>query len=372
MKRILSLFVVGVILLSAVVPAFAEDSEKITVSLEKAIELATENSIAIKNYENNILIAERNLKSAQHEADIVKLDKSLSSSAYLTAGKTKEYTPVVKERTLEDLKTDKEKAVQDLQISVVGSYYTLYNQMLSMETLNDNLEVQKEELESKKKELSLGLTTKNSVLDLENNIATAELEIKKAKWNLEMAQMDLAKTLGVDLNTIFILTDNPELLSVIEYDVEALVEKAVLEGTSVSKAQKDLDMKKLEKEVETRYTLYKRPEGAEDFDKSIADLEKALADAKVTEEVKIRSDYNSILSAQLDLEISKLKLEIAERTLSTNQLKYDLGMLVYLDVVKNQNSVADAKLDIQTKELNLYKLVEAFNYYIQDFNEVSE
>jgi len=238
---------------------------------------------------------------------------------------------------------------------------------LSIDSSKANLEVQKTELESKKQELALGLTTKNTILDLENNIASAELNIKKAEWSIEMSQMDLAKKLGVDLNTQFNLANDIDLNVVFSYDVEALSTFAKESGTSVTKAEKDLEMKKLERDVESRYTRYKRPDGAEDYDKSIADLEKALADAKVTEEVKIRSDYNGILNAQLDVEIAKLKLEIAERTLNTNQVKYDLGMIVFVDVTKAQNDVEAAMITIQSKELALYKAVENFNYYTKDF-----
>ena len=365
MKRIISLLLLCVLLVSAVVPAFAEDIMAIT--LEEAIELAKENSLVLKNFESNILIAERNLKSADYQSDIVNTNGVISDSEYLENGKTKELYPAQKQRILDDLLVEKEEAIKDIEIEVTSAYYSLYNELLSLETKKDNLDVQHQELESKQQELTLGLITQNTVFDLENNIAQMALSYQKSEWSIDMAQMDLAITLGVDLDTTFLLVEKLDLSVSLEVDINTLSEQAILQGASVLKAEKDLEMKILEKKVVNKYTRYKSPEGSEDYDKSIADLEKALEDARVNEEVKIRSDYNSILNAQLDLEIAKLKLEIAERLLDANQVKNDLGMNVYLDVVKSQNAVESAELEILTKELNLYKLVENFNYYIQDF-----
>lgn len=366
MKRIISLLLLSILVVGAFVPAYAEDNT-VFVTLEQAIEMAQENSIIIKNYDNNILIAERNLKSAIHQADVVRMDKSLADLEYLSNGRTKDLVPLQKEKIITDLKSEKVDTLNSIRLEVTSAYVSLKHEILGLESSIANLDVQKKELESKNKELSLGLTTKNTVLDLENSIASSELDIKKTQWSIEMAQMDLAKTLGVDLNTKFKLANDTDLTASYSYDIEQIAIQAIDMGAGVVKAEANLAMKKIEKDIEIRYTLYKRPEGAEDFDKSIVDLEKALEDAKVAEEVKVRSDYNGILNAELDLEISKLKLEIAERTLNTNQIKYDLGMIVYLEVTKAQNSLDSAKVDIQSKELALYKAVENFNYYIKDF-----
>ncbi|MBI9014183.1 MAG: TolC family protein [Clostridiales bacterium] len=365
MKKIISLLLISVLLLSAVVPAFAEDT--MTITLEEAIELAKKNSLVLKNFDSNILIAERNLKSAIYQADIVKTDGVISDSEYLENGKIKELYPAKQQRIVDDLLIEKEEAIKNIEIEVTNAYYSLYNEMLSLETQRDNLVVQQLELESKQQELSLGLITQNTVLDLENNIAQMELANDKAEWSIEMAQMDLAKTLGVDLNTKLILVEALDLSVSFEYDIEFLAEQSKTQGASVLEAEKDLEMKIFEKNVVNKYTRYKSPENSEDYDQSIVDLEKKLEDAKVTEEFNVRSDYNSILNAQLDLEIAKLKLEVAERIFQTNLVKSDLGMIVYLDVVKSQNAVDSAELDVLKKELNLYDLVETFNYSIQDF-----
>ena len=365
MKKIISLLLISVLLLSAVVPAFAE--EIMTITLEEAIDLAKENSLVLKNFESNILIAERNLKSAMYQADIVKTDGVLSDSEYLENGKIKELYPAEKQRILDDLMVEKEESIKDIEVEVTTAYYSLYNEMLSLDEKRDNLEVQQLELGSKQQEFYLGLITHNTLLDLENNIAQMELANEKAEWSIEMAQMDLAKTLGVDLNTKLILVEALDLNVSFEYDIEFLAEQAKAEGASVLEAEKDLEMKILEKQVVNKYTRYKSPENSEDYDQSIVDLEKALEEARVTEEFNVRSDYNSILNAQLDLEIAKLKLIMAERVLEASQVKSDLGMIVYLDVVKSQNAVDSAELEILIKELNLYELVETFNYSIQNF-----
>jgi len=366
MKRIVSLLLIGVILLSAAIPAFAEDTMGIT--LENAIELAMENSITLKNYDANILIAEREFKSAENRSDNVETKGIVSDSQYLDNGKTKDLYPAQKQRILDDFKMNKENEIQNLKIEVTSTYYSLYNEMLSLETSKDSIAVQKEELVSKQKEFELGLVTKNTISDLENSIAQAELNLKKAEWSIEMGHMDLAKTLGVDLNTRFLLADKLDLSAVIDYDVETLAIQAQTQGDAIQKAEKDLEMIVLEDKVIGRYTRYSNSDLNDGYDEKIVDSEKAVEDAKVTEEIKIRSDYNSILNAQLDLEIAKLKLEIAERTLNTQQVKNNLGMVIYLEVVKAENDVESAKLDIQLKELSLYKLVENYNHYIKDFS----
>lgn len=367
MKKIVSILLVGVLLLSALVPAFANESKTMNLTLEDALKLAEENSIVLKNYDANLTIAKRNLSSAQQKADTIVVESVWSDSEYLANGTAKDYTPAVKQRIVDDLIKDRAQTVHNIQVDVTSSYRDLQQKILSMENSKDNLEVQKTELESNKKKLDLGLVTKNTILDLENSIATSELNIKKSEWDLEKAYMDFAKKIGVDLNTKFNLLPLGDLSVNFSYDVEALAITAKEKGDAVLKAEKDLEMKKLQRDVENRYTRFKRPEGAEDFAKSITDLEKALEDAKIAAEVKVRSDYNSILNAKLDIDIAKLKVEIAERTLNTQQVKYDLGMVVYLEVTKAQNSLNSAKQAVQSAELSLYKLVENFDFYIKDF-----
>lgn len=366
MKKFISLLLVTILLLSAVMPAFAED-QTMVITIDKALELAKENSLVLNNHDNNILIAERNLKTALRKSDDVETKGIVDDNTLLENGKIKDLYPAQKQRILDDLLTDKEDAIRDIEIEVTSTYYSLYNETLSIESMKANLEVQKQELISKQKELELGLTTKNAVLDFENTIAQTELNIQKANWSIEMAQMNLAKLLGVNLNTRFFLVEKLDLSTVVDIDVTALSEIAKTEGASIKKAEKDLEMLILEEKVMNRYSRFYSSNLTDDYDERIVDLEKAVEDAKISEELKIRSDYNSILTAQLDLEISKLKLEITERTLNTNQVKNDLGMVIYLEVVKAQNTVDEAKIIIQTEELNLYKLVENFNYYTKDF-----
>lgn len=357
--------------MSSVLPVFAEvelvEESKLELTIQEAIDTAMENNYEILAFDRQLLIAERYLNSAVRAADRVKIETS-SDAQFLANGKTLLLYPVQRQRELDDLINDAEDLKQNLQIDITSTYMELKNSVSDLEVMAKGLETLKSEFVSKERELELGLVTSNLIADLENAINQAELNIKKAKWENQLANMDLAKLIGVDLNTQFLLTDTQNYdvdLSI--YDIDALAASAAELGSGVLTAEKNIEMKELEKEVTRLYTRYKTPEGSEDFDESIADLEKDLDDARLTEEIKVRSDFTSIINADLDVQINTMKLELVDRELNVANIKYNLGMFIKLDVVKVEDSRQEALNNLESSKLNLFTLVENFNYYIDGF-----
>lgn len=371
MKRIISFIILLTIVMSSILPVFAEvelvEESKMELTIQEAIDTAMENNYEILAFDRQLLIAERYLKSAIRQSEVVKIETA-SDAQFLENGKTLLLYPAQRQRELDDLINDAEDLKQNLQIDITSTYMELKHSVSDLEVLEKGLETLKSEFVSKQREFELGLVTSNLIADLENAINQAELNIKKAKWENQLAHMELAKLIGVDLNTQFLLTDTQDYSADLSiYDIDALAASATEFGNGVLTAAKDIEMKELEKEVVRLYTRYKKPEGTEDFDESIADLMKDLDDARLTEEIKIRSDYTSIINADLDVQINTMKLELVERELNVANIKYSLGMFIKLDVVKVEDSHQEALNNLESSKLTLFTLVENFDYYISGF-----
>ena len=177
--------------------------------------------------------------------------------------------------------------------------------------------------------------------------------------------MELARITGYSLDTEFTLKGVYEVSTVIpSYDIATLALKTRESSKNVINASNDLVLKELERKTISKYSRYEKPDSYEDLEADIEDLAEDLEDVKIAEELKLKSDYNTILNNEATVKIDELKLELASRTYSTTKLKYEYGLVTYLDYTKTIDDIRVKTDALNDSKLALYKSIDSFNNYI--------
>ncbi|BEP30287.1 TolC family protein [Helicovermis profundi] len=380
-KKIVSIVLMGMLILSMMSISFADNnvtpvlisaniSKNVEINFDKALEMAVKNSYSIATIDRKILIATRKLNSDISKADSTKLNSLGTDAAYLENGKIKDLYPAQDKRKLNDLKDDKKDLENALRQDVVAAYTDLDNKLNNLTTIKTNYNTSVTTYEQNKKKFDLGLITESDLKVFESTRDQNLLEVKKANLAIELSQMELARITGYDLSTKFTLSGVYKIdASVPSYDIESLSVKAKENSKNVVKAKNDLMLKELEKTTVDKYSRYEKPDSYEDLENAVEDLTQDLEDAKIAEELKLRSDYNTIMNNEATVKINELRLELATRTYKTMKLKYEYGLATYLDYTKTIDAIKVSTDTLNDSKLALFKSVDSFNNYISYFNK---
>ncbi|MEA1975992.1 MAG: TolC family protein [Bacillota bacterium] len=362
-KKIISLIMIVGVLFSFSI-TFA-DELNVNLSYEDVLELAISNSNSLDTIDQKILLAERYLKSANSRSDTIKTKGIVSDALLLENGKIKELVPSQKNRELIDLKETKIDLIEDLKIDVIEKYNDVINKKETILFKNQDLVTANKEYDQKEIEYSLGMITKNQLFEYEINIKNLELNIKNLERDYRKALIELNRLIGYPIITQLKLESKVDInIERLEYDLDVIIAKAILNSNTVRTANNDYLLKDLEKTVVNRYSRYERPDSYEDIEDDVIDLLEDFYDSKITEEVNVYTDYYNLLNLQVDVEISSLNLELAEKLLNIEKIKLDNEMSTYLVYKKAVDNYRDIYNDMNDKELMLYKAKTQFDYYI--------
>ena len=324
-KKIISMIMIVGVLFSF--PITFADELNVNLSYDDVLELVISNSNSLDTIDQKILLAERYLKSANSRADTIKVKGITSDTLLLENGKIKELVPSEKNRELIDLKETKTDLIEDLKVDAIEKYNDVINKKETILFKNQDLVTANKEYGQKEIEYSLGMITKNQLFEYEINIKNLELNIKNLERDYSKALIELNRLIAYPIITQLNLESKVDInIESLEYDLDVIISKATLNSNTVRTANNDYLLKDLEKTVVNRYSRYERPDSYEDIEDDVIDLLEAFYDSKITEEVNVYTDYYNLLNLEVDVEISKLNLELAEKALSIEKIKLDNEM----------------------------------------------
>lgn len=367
MKKLVSLLMVfTLVIISLVGVSFGQINLDKVLDYDEVLALAIENSNALETIDSRILIAERNLRSAEHRSDVVNTSSVVSDSQYLENGLTKDYEPSVKKRELEDLKDQKRDLLKDFEIEVIKKVNDFNNKLKEISFYEEKLSTSKQQLENKKAEFEVGRITKNDLYEYEILVEDSQLELANAKRAYQKALITINKLIGYPLNTEVVLINPPDLaVEALDYDLDLIVEKAMENSPEAVNAYHDLQLKELQWSVVRRFSRYSKPENFQDIEEEVEDYKEAYEDAKITGAVNAWSDYLNLLTDKDNYEISKMDYELAAKKLEVAETKYELGMITYLEYRQAQDTLKAAENDMKDLKLTLYTNKLDFDYYLE-------
>lgn len=358
MKKLL--VILAILVLSS---SFSFAEKKPLLTLDKTREMARSNIYGKKKYENKI----KTLKDVTEEygyryGSRYESTDVLGNRTYKWIWGPVDTDPVSEnekfKKSLDEIKDINEKQSIDEFFKVV------YAKNLLKKAKND-AELLK--LVSKAEEVSvkLGSSVKLSSDKAKTNEKAAELSVKQKTTDLKRAYEDLNKTIGFRNDVEY------------EIDTESAVLK-IQEGTSIINVPSNLDKDKINKlkDLKDAYDELERKkyadenliysnvaiEDMEDYRKEIdyQMLKKEYDEKKDALLKELKKGYIDNISDFMELDKNKKELDIKKKTLENERLKFSLGKIDKISLIKEENEYLELEKEYYKAIYELY--IAVYNY----------
>lgn len=317
---------------------FASGSAAKTYSLDEIIDRAKSANIYLNLLDNKISLAQKRRDSVSGGTDLEKRKK---------------------DKELNDLIWEKDQKEKKLIIDASELYHKILINQMYVNVQNTQLERLNKEYEIKKKKMELGSETEETLLSFNVTIAECKEKLSSLKNDREELVMKLNKEIGDDLTQQLILKNAnipDERLDV--KDVNELAEELAQVDYSVTKLSEDRSIAKEEK-VSAAGSLLEKLE--DDIIKLGYDIE----DKKNEIQYKVKADYNQILNYKDEVTIKKLDQDKFSKLADVAKLRYNLGLITYLEYSKAQEDAENAICAYQDARLNYYVAVRRYKDFIK-------
>jgi outer membrane protein len=336
-----------------------EEKLEMDLSLERAVELAIENSQELEINKLDIEVKEIEKKEARYrEKKYDDIPFSLGTVEGFALDENMLSTQAENALEEEILKTDYIK--EDIKHRVTNAYYGVLQAKQNLEAVDSNVEDIKRNYNIIQKKVDLGVAAKSEAIMSEVSLNEAYTNREDAKEKLEMARRGFNMVIDYPLDAQVKLTTNfkqEEFDANLEEDIELAYEKRF----DIIQLQNSYDLVKLDfKTNKKKYTpntfVYKYKE------RSVARVENLLDNIKKNIEFDIRNKYDAIESAKKQIQIANTNIAKAEEGLRLRELAYNAGTGIQLEVKEAQTQLFNANLALSNAISN-------YNLKILEYNK---
>ncbi|MGI6551882.1 MAG: TolC family protein [Bacillota bacterium] len=351
-RKIVTAVLMGVLVFGlGMAPAVAGEKEVMRLSLEEAVQLALDRNPEMALNQEAIEKARVGLREARSAADKAKtaLDFSAANMELLSAAYI---LPRQAEMNLTLAELGASYAEKGLRLSVEKSYYDVLRAEANLANKEAALERAREQLRLAQVSFQAGMVAKNDVTGAQVALVAAEVELASAQNELDLAMMEMAKALGVDLETRFELTDKFSFSPVEELDTESYIQELMETDLGVVAAREGLAVAEVYLEqVAKIYTpnVYAYRKAVHDVEKAKIQLEQAQTDLSFN----VRQSYLNLRTAEKAYLLLEENVKFAEETARLASLRYQAGVATRLEMERAYD---------QLNETEAQRLSMLYNY----------
>jgi len=262
---------------------------------------------------------------------------------------------------------------QSLILDVDKAYYDLVTAQERMEIMRRSEEQTRESLRIVCLKSEAGLASKMDVMSAEIALERAVAETISAENQLELAQLALKQTLGIDLGVSVVAVDSARPIAG-EVDYEAAVVRSLASRPEIVKAREALEIAQLEVGfADNEYTpeLTKRQ-----LNNALEQARLAAAEAEQGVRVEVRRMYLSLEESRRAISIASASAKQAEENYRIAKLRYEHGMEIANSLLGAQLSLTQAKLAelqaVMNYNINRLRFDAWTNYPAEDAAEPGE
>ncbi|MEA4883739.1 MAG: TolC family protein [Clostridia bacterium] len=242
---------------------------------------------------------------------------------------------------------------QSLMLEVDKAYYNLVTAQERMGIMRRSEEQTRESLRIVRLKSEAGLASKMDVMSAEIALERAAAETVSAENQLELAQLALKQTLGVDLGMPVVVVDSAQPIAG-EVDYEAALARSLKSRPEIVQAREALEIAQLEVGfADNEYTpeLTKRQ-----LNNALEQARLAAAKSEQGVRVEVRRMYLSLEESRRAISIASAAAKQAEESYRIMKLRYEHGMEI-------ANSLLGAQLGLT--QARLAELQAVMNYNIE-------
>ncbi|MGI6331717.1 MAG: TolC family protein [Zhaonellaceae bacterium] len=366
-------FLVGLLLLLTLIPAVAAPAEDETLSLtlEEAMELALANNNQVELNRLSIEKAKLELEQAKHGAKKIDFDAIDAMPREMRAGLgldmyqlhlAKYVAPVASQAKLTIAEKQVELSENVLRLEVEKNYYELLRKKTALDNAQNALLRAQEQLRIAQESYKAGVLAKSDVVGAEVLVASKEAEVVNAQNQFDKAVMNLAQTLGLELDTKIVPATQFSFEPVI-IDLAKEVEKALEQDISVIGAKEGLKVAEVTfEQARGFYTpnVFMYREAEYGLEEAKVNLKKAQDEV----ELKVRNAYLDLLSAQKAYETLEKSLEAAKENYRVAKLRFEAGVATRLEMEQAADQLSEQEGSLMEMLYNYNLAAALFKYGI--------
>ena len=395
-KKSVSLLIILTLVFSSFV--YAEEE---TLTVEKAIEMATEDQSSIEDIDDGIeqlwdlyYIYKDAKRQVENTLDTIERFEELYEKKYedgdtldafekmelegyqIAFGKKPpHYTGqemldnFIKTRDLKwktvyaDIqKTKNQKST--VMLSIEKATRDLYNQVVSLQTTLSQQEVylgiSKIQHEQLLLQHSLGQVSDADLKNSEQNLMILEKQIEQIGINLDTLEMNFNSLIDAPVTQKFVFTDTVDTLTVepTHKTLDEYLEAAIINRVEVKNARIDLDVKEREDSIIKNYLKNELVTDRVNADIALITATYALEQAEATVIDNIADGYISMMTYWNDYQLSLESLELSKNNLADIEKRFELGQVTQTTVDLTTFSVLTAENTVKSNLRNYLNAVD--------------
>ncbi len=360
-KFIVYMLTLIMVIASNTLPSSASPEKPIEViTLDKASEMAINNSTKLKLYDEKISNAEKRLSYAVRVAEIRKND-SWHTDEYRKEVKTAlELTPVQKRNILMVLKLQKSEEEKSIRINVAKNYYDYLLKETQISDQEKAIDRIKKNIETVKVQLTKGLVTKDALEKTELTLKTAEQQYSKLQRDLDSICIQLNSMLGRPIKTEIRLQSTVIPVKDSNFELDKLISIKKANSSQVLQAANSEQEARIEFDIANYSSTKEIPDGVDNAKNrlldSSADYKKTISDI----ECNVLNDYNTLQNLRDDIEISKYKVEVKNIEYQRAKIQYERGITDFIKYNDALQSLESVQMEYENAKLDYYVAYEKF------------
>ncbi len=370
-KKIISLAVMLLLLTflpAVVVPA---EDETLSLTLEQAMELALANNNQVELNRLSIEKAKLGLEQAKHAAKKIDFDAIDAMPREMRAGLgldmyqlhlAKYVAPVASQANLTIAEKQAELRENVLRLEVEKNYYELLRKKTALDNAKNALLRAQEQLRIAQESYKAGVLAKSDVIGAEVLVASKEAGVVNAQNQFDKAILNLAQTLGLDLDTK-IVPATQFSFEPITIDLAKEINKALEQDISVIGAKEGLKVAEVTfEQARGFYTpnVFTYREAEYGLEEAKVNLKKAQDEL----ELKVRSAYLDLLSAKTAYETLEKSLEAARENYRVAKLRFEAGVATRLEMEQAADQLSEQEGSLMEMLYNYNLAAALFKYGI--------
>lgn len=302
------------------------------LSIEEAVELALKNSRTLQSAEYDIERAEELRKSAADNVKFTPIGPTTTAASMAFTGL------VAADISWNMTKRSMSVAEDKIMLDVINKYIDVLK-------ADQNLTHAKRAADKAQHDYWIATLHKGVgyVSDSDIKMAQKSCEITKkavdnAKIELQVATYNLNNALGVNPESVWVLTEEPEYSTFEIISLDAEINKIIKQSPAIWQAEQYVNLANLQLDLHSWNDPMSEPYRAKQIDVIKAEL--SAAEAKDQMRSGLRNIYSAIKKIEESIDLYQNQLAIAEEALRLAKIRYEIGLSTLTDI-------KDAELNLQ-------------------------
>ncbi len=315
-------------------------AETYVITVEKALELASDNNLALQAARLELQHAEKQLIKAHADAAVNPSPVALRQAEV--------------EVEIQRLLLEQTRSQVDLEVR--SAYYAVLSQMQKKAIAEKSLAQAEEHLEIIKTKAQQGMATKLDLVNAEKNVIQSKAALEAAAAEEELAVLNLKRVIGLGYSQPITIEPPEVAQEPIGLSPEEVVERVLASSLELLRLQWALELSQLQEE--SARNEYTAPLLKEIYTNRRMKAELDLREATRRVYLEAKRAWNNLKQAENQVKLAEKELEAAQENYRITKNRFDGGLEIPNNLLRAQIALTSAEHAVVTAifEYNLARI----------------